>query len=217
MLQRCPEGAIPTPPLPKFVCSSLPCTHSRTSRPPEPRLQWRFIIWMLRNGRGEQFPLPRGQPRRKSWNTHCTSAAAARGECDGMSFAGTVPGAGVPLSPASVYKNNGLQMGKLRPRAAKDLLYTSKSKSFLATELGLEWRIYLGQSSVLLPGPGSSSSRPLLQISAPLLLGPGSVLPPHPATATPPRGRALWLLGSRNNSYFLGPHFLKVSISYLQQ
>ena len=49
--------------------------------------------------------------------------------CDGL--CGTVPSvprAGVWASPASVYINSGLQLGKLRPRAAKDLLHTSKSK-----------------------------------------------------------------------------------------
>lgn len=48
-----------------------------------------------------------------------------------MGFTETVPSvprAGVPASPASVYINNGSQLGKLRPRAAKDLLHTSKSK-----------------------------------------------------------------------------------------
>lgn len=48
-----------------------------------------------------------------------------------MGFTGTVPSvprAGVRASPASIYINNGSQLGKLRPRAAKDLLHTSKSK-----------------------------------------------------------------------------------------
>ena len=48
-----------------------------------------------------------------------------------MGFTETVPSVprtGVLASPASVYTNNGSQLGKLRPRAAKDLLYSSKSK-----------------------------------------------------------------------------------------
>lgn len=129
MPQRCPEGAAPSSPCPSS-CALLFPAHSGTSSPPEPRLQWRFIIWMLRDGRGQQFPLPRGQPHCKSWNTHPHSATAARGGGGVMGFSGPFPAfPGLEsASPASVYINSGLQLGKLRPRAAKDLLHTSKSK-----------------------------------------------------------------------------------------
>lgn len=54
-----------------------------------------------------------------------------------MGFTGTVPSvprAGVRASCLHLYVNNGSQLGKLRPRAAKDLLHTSKSKL-----LGQSW------------------------------------------------------------------------------
>lgn len=52
---------------------------------------------------------------------------------------------GVLFSFVFVYKNNGLQMGKLRFIGVKDLLCIFKLQSFLVRELGLELRIYLGR------------------------------------------------------------------------
>lgn len=135
MLQRCPEGAVCTPPLPKCVCFSHPCARSRTSRWAEPSREWRFIMWMLWNGRGKQFPLPCGQQHHKSWKRHRASATAAWGEGDRMGFTGTRCQGWRPLLS---------QMGKLRLCVAKDLLCTSKSKSGPAAEPGMEPRIYLG-------------------------------------------------------------------------
>lgn len=103
--------------------------------------------------------------------------------------------------PGGVYKNDGLQAGKLRPRGYKDLLHTSQSGSFLVTEPGLELRIRLGQSSVLVLRP---DQRPLLSCCESLV--------PNPSSRMCTRVRALCPLAARNSS-ILYLQLLKASMA----
>lgn len=140
-------------------------------------------------GEASSFHFPEGS-RVVNPGMHAAHLPQLRGESVlGEASRGFVPRAGVPFSPASVYKNNGLQMGKLRPTGVKDLLCTSKSQSFLAREPGLELRIYLGRAMLCFLDQG------------PHLLGCcfESQLPCSPFLDVPQVG-ASWLLASRNRS-----------------
>lgn len=128
-----------------------------------------------------------GKPNCKRRTTCCTSATPVWGEPAGVNL--------------GVYKNDGLQAGKLRPRGYKDLPHTSQSGSFLVTEPGLELRIRLGQSSVLVLRP---DKRPLLSCCESLV--------PNPSSRMCSLVRALCPLAARNSS-FLYLQLLKASMA----